>query len=313
MTEPRRKREWVALVGLVLIAATFSVLTPGLLLAVPFALLALALPPRRPAMMVAGVALLALILSTQGDGTLWYFERGWTLLLGSWFVVLVVVMPSSGFVSRALGTVAAPAATAGAFLAMNGGGFERLDGAVKERLRVAAGEAAASLSELFRSGQTGAAGDMSANMYKAAELQAYLFPALLALASVAALGAGWWLFRRFAAADREPLRPVREFRFSDHMVWVLVAGALLLLLPVDGLTQRAGSNLIAFMAALYALRGFAVLLVIGGAPGPLGMIIGAILFVFLYPLVMAATMIVGLTDTWLDIRAKRPIVPTPGS
>jgi hypothetical protein len=34
-------------------------------------------------------------------------------------------------------------------------------------------------------------------------------------------------------------------------------------------------------------------------------VLGALLVVFLYPLVMAATFLVGLSDTWLDIRARR--------
>jgi hypothetical protein len=209
--------------------------------------------------------------------------------------------------------VAAAAGTASVFLALRAGGFVRLDGAVERRLSAAAGDAALSLDALLRAKDGTMASTLPSNIYKAAELQAQLFPALLALASIAALGVGWWLFRRFSTADRQPLGRLREFRFSDHLVWVLVAGALLLLLPADGLATRAGSNLVTFMAALYAVRGVAVLLVVGGAPGPFGMIIGAVLFVFLYPLVMAATMIVGLTDTWLDIRAKRPVMPTPGS
>ena len=62
-----------------------------------------------------------------------------------------------------------------------------------------------------------------------------------------------------------------------------------------------------FMAVLYALRGAAVLVVIRGVPGPLGMVVGALLVVFMYPLVMATTFIVGLSDTWLDIRARRAL------
>jgi hypothetical protein len=58
---------------------------------------------------------------------------------------------------------------------------------------------------------------------------------------------------------------------------------------------------------LYALRGAAVLVVISGVPGPLGMLMGGLLIVFLYPLVMATTFLVGLSDTWLDIRARRAL------
>jgi hypothetical protein len=147
-----------------------------------------------------------------------------------------------------------------------------------------------------------------------AQLQVLVFPAMMAIASLAALGAGWWLYRRLAAADRQPLRPLREFRFSDHLVWLLVIGAtLLVILPANAIAHRTGWNLVTFMVALYALRGLAVFVVIGGTPGVFGMLVGAVLFVVLYPLVLAATILVGLSDTWLDIRAKRPIAPRPGS
>jgi ABC-type branched-subunit amino acid transport system permease subunit len=56
-----------------------------------------------------------------------------------------------------------------------------------------------------------------------------------------------------------------------------------------------------------------VLVVIGGAPGPLGVVIGALVVVLLTPFVMATTFLVGLSDTWLDIRARRAASPTPGS
>jgi hypothetical protein len=273
----------------------------------------LALPPRRPALMGVALALLVMLFMERGTGSLWYFERGWTLLLASWFIVLVVALPKSGFVARAIGAVGATAATASVFLLSNAGGFTRLDTAISQRLRTATADATAGLTQLLRTQDGPMAADLPANMYRMAELQSNLFPALLGLASLAALGAGWWLFRRFAASDQEPLRPLREFRFSDHLIWVLLIGALLLLLPANEEARRAGSNLLAFMAPLYVLRGLGVMLVIGGAPGPFGWMIGAVLFLLLGPLIMAATMIVGLTDTWLDIRAKRPNVPTPGS
>jgi hypothetical protein len=37
--------------------------------------------------------------------------------------------------------------------------------------------------------------------------------------------------------------------------------------------------------------------------------IGGVLFLLLYPLVMATTVLVGVTDTWLDIRARRAAAP----
>ena len=126
-------------------------------------------------------------------------------------------------------------------------------------------------------------------------------PALLALASLAGLAVAWWAFRRLVAREGSPLAPLRQFRFNDGLVWLLVAGGVLLLagagygIGVEHGTARAGSNLLLFTAALYALRGLAVLLVIAGAPGPVGMVLGGVLLLLLYPLVMATTFFVGLT------------------
>src|SRR5690606_25169464 len=140
------------------------------------------------------------------------------------------------------------------------------------RLRASAEAAVASLSESTTIERMGS--EMSDALFRAVELQALVFPALLALASVAALAVAWWGYRRMSGGGPRPLAPLREFRFHDGLVWLLVIGIALLVLPVDGIADRAGSNLLTFMAALYALRGLAVLLVLGGVPGPLGMLIG---------------------------------------
>jgi hypothetical protein len=155
--------------------------------------------------------------------------------------------------------------------------------------------------------------DLETVVYEAADFQAMLYPALLALASLAALAVAWWAYRRLAGRDRSPLGRLRDFRFNDGLAWVLIAGALLMLLPLNDPAARTGSNLLAFMAALYALRGVAVLLVIGGVPGPLGIAFGALLVLFLYPIVMAAAVVVGLSDTWLDIRTRRRVPSDSGS
>jgi hypothetical protein len=115
----------------------------------------------------------------------------------------------------------------------------------------------------------------------------------------------WWAFGRLARGERAPLGRLREFRFRDELVWLLVGGVVLLGLPLDALATRVGENLLTFMAVLYALRGAGVLLVIGGVPGPVGMLVVGVLVVLLYPFVMATTFLVGLSDTWLDIRKRR--------
>jgi hypothetical protein len=289
-----------------------SVVQPALLIFVPLALLLLALPPRPPVLVAVAAAIL--LLAFGGglvDETLWYFERGWALMLGGWFVVMAVALPERGFLSRALGALLATSASVGLLFATTRGGWDRLDHAVAEQLRSGAASAAAAWSRV--AGADRMTEDMTRAVQAAAELQIKLYPALLALASLAALGVAWWAFGRLARRDPVPLRPLREFRFRDDLVWVLIAGIVLLALPLGALATRAGENLLTFMAVLYALRGLAVLAVIGSAPGPLAVVLGVLLLLLLYPIAMAAAFLVGLSDTWLDIRSRRQRPAAPGS
>jgi hypothetical protein len=302
-------RGWGSVAALALATAFLSVVHPGLLIFVPLALLIVALPPRRPVLLALAGFIGWMVFSAPAvDNVLWYFERGWALLLGAWFVVLVLALPGSRFMARALGAVGATVATSAIFMIVNRNGFAELDSAVTGHLSSEAVQARRVLERF-----PALAERASEYAQGAAELSANLFPALLALASLAALGVAWWAFGRIAQGERQPLGRLREFRFRNELVWLMITGMVLLLLPLNQLATRAGENLLMFMAVLYALRGAGVLLVIGGVPGPVGVVIGAALLLFLYPLVMVTTVIVGLSDTWLDIRARREAPSSPGS
>jgi hypothetical protein len=283
---------------------------PAVLIFVPLAVLLLALPPRRPMMLLFAAAIVGLFFLGRRTGPLWYIERGWVLILSAWFVCAVMALPRARFMTRGLAAVFASAASAGVLLGFSGGGFGQADQVISGRLSAGAQQVAAA----WRAGPGGTrlGQEFADTVARAVELQASLFPALLGLASLCGLAVAWWAHRRLAGRELQPLAPLREFRFHDGLVWLLIVAMLLLLLPLDGVANRAGSNLLAFMAALYALRGLAVLLVIGGAPGPLGLVLGAVLLLLLYPIVVATTFFVGLTDTWLDIRTRRAVPPGPG-
>ena len=304
MTE-ERGRDWGTLFGLVLATVVLSVMNPALLVIVPLALLLLALPPHRPRRVVAGAVLAGIALAGAGGAPspLWYVERAWPLILGAWFLVGAVLLPGAAFLPRALGALAASAVTAAAVLEL-GGGWSALDWTFRQRFETGVGEA----MQLWGARLEGPSGEgVREAMQRAAALQTLVYPALLALASMAALAIAWWVYRQAVGPKGRPLSRLREFRFSDHLVWLVVAGALLVVLPAGEAGMRAGSNLLTFMAALYALRGLAVLLalVLAGAPG-LGMVLlGGLVALLLYPLVLMATLVVGLTDTWLDLRSAR--------
>jgi hypothetical protein len=313
VTGAERGRGWAVVALLALATMVLSVVQPALLIFVPLALLLVGLPPRRPVLLaLAGLILWLTFREVPAEPTLWYFERGWALVLGAWFLLAVTLLPQWRFLPRALLALAGSVVTASLFLLASRGGFQRLDGLLSDQLRGAARNAVATWSRLV--GLDRVSEDLTSAVYAAAELQVKLYPAMLALASLAALGIAWWSFGRLAHGDRAPLGSLREFRFRDELVWLLVGSVLLLGLPLDALATRVGENVLTFMAVLYVLRGAAVLLVIGGVPGPLGIAVGVLLVVFLYPFVMATAFLVGLSDTWLDIRKRRQQAASgPGS
>lgn len=304
--EPRSDRGWGVVVALSLTVMLLSVVSPVLLIFVPLSLLLLALPPRRPTLLVLGIALAAVAFLGTGDSPLWYAERGWALLLGAWFVVVVARWPRAGFMPRALAALGAAMASATLFLSASQGGWGFLDWTLARRFRGIAADAAALWGAA--AGPDGVGGPFADGLFHAAELQSRFHPALLALASLAGLAVAWWAFRRLAVGERAPLRPLREFRFPDDLVWLLIAGILLVILPLGEPALRAGSNVLIFMGALYALRGVAVVLALLGVTGLATVMLGVIALIFL-PMVMVATALVGLTDTWFDLRARRAARP----
>src|SRR5690606_14112475 len=139
---------------------------------------------------------------------------------------------------------------------------------------------------------------------QAKALQAQVFPALLGLSSMAALGFAWWLHRRTTRASGPALGPVRDFRFNDHLVWVFIAGLLLLLVGWGDAQGRAGSNTLVFMGARCALRGVAVVLSVTGGLSVFGAMMLMIAMLFIAPILFALALAIGLGDTWVDIREK---------
>jgi len=158
---------------------------------------------------------------------------------------------------------------------------------------------------------------VQAGVVEALALPSYLFPALLGLASLSSLGVAWWLYLRVSQAETGGIGPFREFRFHDQLVWVLILG-LLFFLGAGGLLDRvgldlgrAGTNAAVFMGALYALRGAAVVLFLAGGVSFLGGVLLLFGFFFMAPLLLAGAFIMGLGDTWLDLRARRTTASQP--
>ncbi len=287
---------------------------PLALIGLPLALVLLALPPRRPAQLI--LALLALFLAAGGvpADPIWQFERGWALLLGAWFVVLLLVLKQATFTARALLATAATAATSAIFMVLRPGSFGGLDQALATQLRAAVTQQV----QLWKAAKLNLPPAFMDGMYAFVQTRTFVAPALAALASMAALALAWGIYRRTVAREERALPPLREFRFRDDLVWVVVAGVLLVLIPGLGpAALRAGSNLLTFMGALYALRGIAVVVAMSsgafGFGGLLLVLFAALADSWIPAMVMAAAVLVGLTDTWLDLRARLAAPPSPGN
>jgi len=142
-----------------------------------------------------------------------------------------------------------------------------------------------------------------------------VFPALLSLESLAALALAWATYHRFSRTRLgPPLNALREFRFNDQLVWGLIVGLVIMLLPTLTALSGVGKNLLVFFGALYALRGLGVLSWFM-APGSLGLTLGLGLIVLAVPILGAfvalgfvmlaiAALALGLGDTWADWRSR---------
>lgn len=133
-----------------------------------------------------------------------------------------------------------------------------------------------------------------------------LLPGLVLLQSMAALAAAWALYRRIVRhPEGEPLPMLREFRFSDHLIWGVVFALVTLVFPGKDALHLIGGNLAAFFGGLYVLRGLGVVAAIAaaaGVGGPFAAIIASLMVLTLAPLVMFGALALGVTDTWVDWR-----------
>ena len=296
------RRGWVRAVGLMLATGTLSVFNPGVLIAVPLGLLAFFTPPRRGlSTLVAGMAMVLAFGGSPGSG-LWYLERGWACLLGGWFLALTLRWPRGRFISRGLGAIAGTFGVMGLLFWSRPGQWAVVSWAVTSRME--SGMALAIQALKASLGPDAVSMNFEARALEAMAFQGMIFPALLGLASLAALGTAWWVRLRLGKASEEGIGPLGGFRFNDQLVWVFILG-LVALLGTSGLPEQMGTNAVVFMGALYALRGAGVVLFLTGGPTFLGGVLLLFGFFLIAPFLIAGAFVIGLGDTWLNLRARR--------
>jgi hypothetical protein len=246
------------------------------------------------------------------------FDRlaaGWGVLVAAVFGVVCVVTGVRPILGRALAAV-------GLALVMTMAAFALGDGTATQARRVAQAElerrAAQSLAQWDANVRTQEWRELTTRNPDLADMEDRMreqldalpaagiiaLPAVLALETLAALGLAWALFHRLSRTRiGPPLARLREFRFNDQLVWGLVVGITLLVLPALAELREAGINLIVFFGALYLLRGFGVLTWFL-APRGLALALLFAMVLLAPPLVGAAALWFGLGDTWFDWRNR---------
>lgn len=261
--------------------------------------------------LLAALAAIALHRSGNPFPSLAY---GWTALVCAAFGVASLLTPGEGFFARALGAVAL--AVAASFIAVSfapGGAANvreivlaeyghRTDQTIGWFSRVTTSQDWRAAAE--RNPQLDAmAASNEVDLRRLPERGVRLLPALVALESLAALALAWVVYNRVAAVAAGPaFGALRDFRFSDQLIWGLAVGATIFFLPVFRDGRSAGLNLLVFFGALYLLRGVGVL-----SSVTRGRWVGTFLIVltiFAPALLGALAFGVGVGDTWMDWRGR---------
>jgi hypothetical protein len=287
----------------VLVLLGYLLLAPPALLFGPLAGLLLISGPRSPRewlWLLATGSWSAVWLNQAGD-LAGQFARAEAVLITGTFLALTLWRPSARF-SRALAATAIGALALMVWMWHLGLGWTEVQRALEQDLWrynrdfiMRLGQVAPEMK------QPGLLDEMSAMVRTIGSL----YPALLALASLAGVSLAWAWHRRIA---QRPLGPApagfAAFEFSDQLVWGWVAGLALCLAPVPDVWRSVGANLLLVWAVLYAVRGLAVFFV-GTRRVPAAVIATlTVVAMFLLPFVIGGLTLLGLADTWLDFRRR---------
>lgn len=284
----------------------------------------------------AGYVIWKVPLPFSGYGA---FGRGWAVALGASFGLVCLVSPRQALLLRALGAIGVAAIiTAAGFTTRTTGGSTLFDGpaqmlsqeyqrrlgesleswrsrsdteswrAFAQRFPEAA-ERATRMENLLVALAEPLSGTGSTRGLVPGPLVS-IAPALLALESLVALALGWAAYHRLSRVRiGPPLGALRDVRFNDQLVWGLVVGVTVLLLPTLAEWRTVGANLCCFFGSLYAFRGAGVLT--WWIPDRLA-VPALLALVLLVPILgpvwvvlalVAVTFSLGLGDTWRDFRA----------
>lgn len=262
-----------------------------------------------------GLAFWILATARPAAGAFDALSRGWAAILAASFGIVSAATPRRQFLSRALSATALAFAVGLVVLLGMRASPETVGRQVTDELgrRLSASEAewqaraaSAEWRELMQKYPSAAAmvEQGEAQLRSVPPVTARLFPALLAMESLAALGLAWSLYHR-ASRTRigAPLRPLSEFRFNDQMVWGVVLGVTLMVVPTLQDARGLGLNLVVFFGVMYALRGLGVLDWFLAPRGFVRLLFFIAIFLA-WPVVSVFSLGLGLGDTWIDWRGR---------
>jgi hypothetical protein len=330
--EVPRERGW-RLVVIAALCVLLIPLTPMLRVILPVEQTFVLVVPALAAFACVGFVMggrlpLALLWSALAAWVLWQFTvmgatyalltAGWSLLLAAVFGVSVLTrkdQPAQSFLQYAVSAIALTLAVGGMAVTAAPNGIS----AVRQAIEVEVGHRAeTSLSgwkqmtdkQEWRDFVAENPDAVTLSQQVETQLQAApgvaltLFPALLALESLAALALAWALYHRIGRARLgPPLAALRDFRFNDQFIWGLIAGLVMLVVPGFASMSAVGANLLVFFGVMYALRGFGIV-VWFLAPGRI-MTVLLIGFAVVFLSVSGVLALgLGLGDTWADWRSR---------
>jgi hypothetical protein len=255
---------------------------------------------------VAALCATFLLPPTLGDRTV----RAAGLFFTGTFATLTLLGVRSLFTRVALGIVTATATTAAWFVAL---GLRWADLRAGIITRTWAGWQAILPDLPARPEDAGAgiaageAGELAAQLAQSVQLLGDFLPGWLALLAFAGGWLAWtWLHRVATRPIGDPPQPFRDLRFNDQLIWLVVLALGALLLPLPSAPATALANLLFVMGGLYAARGLAVIRsALLAAPTALALLLCCLALPVL-PLALTGCAVLGMADTWLDLRRRLP-------
>jgi hypothetical protein len=328
LAAPPREQGWwgplLAFLALLIFPATppFALLLPVdqmlLLFAPTMALMAIAgwRSGGRFTLAATWTAFAVYVVWVSGDLTPFaLLARGWGVILAACFAGTLLLGGEPRFLPRALLAILAALLVGTLTVAMTDGGLSAALGVVSEEFTRRAAEIQRAWQEFTAQPQwqelardNAGADELAAQVERqftalptAAKV---LVPAMLALESLAVLALAWALYHRFGRVRLgPPLAALRDLRFHDALVWGLIAGLLVLVVPMPDAFAAFGVNCLVFFGALYVMRGLGVFAWFL-RPGRWMVVLWSIVLVMFWSVIAAVALVVGVGDTWLDWRNR---------